>query len=187
MSTTGWVVLGIIVVLVVWAISIYNNLVAMRQRTNQAFADMFSSSEDALRQRPFSTLIHPDDRRSYPDEMRALFTNSHMTTEKRYLRDDGTSFWGLLHAAMVPDRHGGPGRARQPGRRHRPGARRDAVPGGAGLAAAEVAGDPAHPGHQVRRPPDREHGCGRSHAVGRGHVPPGRPGLSQDAVSRGPG
>ncbi|MGA9339676.1 MAG: LemA family protein, partial [Pseudolabrys sp.] len=40
MSTTGWVVLGIIVVLVVWAISIYNSLVAMRQRTNQAFADI---------------------------------------------------------------------------------------------------------------------------------------------------
>jgi LemA protein len=40
MSTTGWVVLGIIVVLVIWAISIYNSLVAMRQRTNQAFADI---------------------------------------------------------------------------------------------------------------------------------------------------
>src|SRR5262245_59633329 len=40
MSTTGWVVLGIIVVVVFWAISIYNGLVAMRQRTNQAFADI---------------------------------------------------------------------------------------------------------------------------------------------------
>jgi LemA protein len=40
MSTTGWVVLGIIVVIVIWAISIYNGLVAMRQRTNQAFADV---------------------------------------------------------------------------------------------------------------------------------------------------
>ena len=40
MSTTGWVVLGIVVVLVIWAISIYNSLVAMRQRTNQAFADI---------------------------------------------------------------------------------------------------------------------------------------------------
>src|SRR5215469_13868028 len=40
MSTTGWVVLGIIVVLVIWAISVYNSLVAMRQRTNQAFADI---------------------------------------------------------------------------------------------------------------------------------------------------
>jgi LemA protein len=40
MSTTSWVVLGVIAVIVVWAISIYNSLVAMRQRTNQAFADI---------------------------------------------------------------------------------------------------------------------------------------------------
>jgi LemA protein len=40
MSTTGWIVLGVIVVIVIWAISIYNSLVAMRQRTNQAFADI---------------------------------------------------------------------------------------------------------------------------------------------------
>src|SRR4029077_15664535 len=40
MSTTGWVVLGIVVAVVFWAISIYNRLVAMRQRTNQAFADI---------------------------------------------------------------------------------------------------------------------------------------------------
>jgi len=40
MSTTGWVILGVVVVIVIWAISIYNSLVAMRQRTNQAFADV---------------------------------------------------------------------------------------------------------------------------------------------------
>ena len=40
MSTTGWVILGVIVVIVIWTISIYNSLVAMRQRTNQAFADV---------------------------------------------------------------------------------------------------------------------------------------------------
>ncbi len=40
MSTTGWIVLGVIVVIVIWAISIYNSLVAMRQRVNQAFADV---------------------------------------------------------------------------------------------------------------------------------------------------
>ena len=40
MSTTGWVVLGVIVVIVIWAISVYDGLVAMRQRTNQAFADI---------------------------------------------------------------------------------------------------------------------------------------------------
>jgi LemA protein len=40
MSTTGWVVLGVIVVLVLWIIMIYNGLVAMRQRVNQSFADV---------------------------------------------------------------------------------------------------------------------------------------------------
>ena len=40
MSTTGWIVLGIIVVIVIWTISVYNGFVAMRQRTNQAFADV---------------------------------------------------------------------------------------------------------------------------------------------------
>lgn len=40
MSTTGWIILGVAVVFVIWAISIYNGLVAMRQRTNQAFADI---------------------------------------------------------------------------------------------------------------------------------------------------
>jgi len=40
MSTTAWVLLGVVVVIVIWAISIYNGLVAMRQRTNQAFADI---------------------------------------------------------------------------------------------------------------------------------------------------
>src|SRR5215831_13963184 len=40
MSTTGWIVLGVIVVLVLWVIMIYNQLVAMRQRVSQAFADV---------------------------------------------------------------------------------------------------------------------------------------------------
>jgi LemA protein len=40
MSTTGWVVLGVVVALILWVITIYNRLVAMRQRVNQAFADV---------------------------------------------------------------------------------------------------------------------------------------------------
>ena len=40
MSTTGWIVLGVIVVLVLWIIMIYNGLVTMRQRVNQSFADV---------------------------------------------------------------------------------------------------------------------------------------------------
>jgi LemA protein len=40
MSTTGWIVLGVIVVLVLWIIMIYNQLVAMRQRVGQSFSDV---------------------------------------------------------------------------------------------------------------------------------------------------
>jgi LemA protein len=40
MSTTGWIVLGVIVVLLLWIIMIYNQLVGMRQRVGQAFADI---------------------------------------------------------------------------------------------------------------------------------------------------
>ena len=40
MSTTKWIVLGVIVVIVLWVIMIYNGLVAMRQRVGQSFADI---------------------------------------------------------------------------------------------------------------------------------------------------
>src|SRR6266508_3838680 len=42
MSSTiiTWIVIGAIVLLVLWIIMIYNGLVAMRQRVNQAFADI---------------------------------------------------------------------------------------------------------------------------------------------------
>jgi LemA protein len=40
MSTTGWIVLGVIVVLLLWIIVIYNQLVGTRQRVGQAFADI---------------------------------------------------------------------------------------------------------------------------------------------------
>jgi LemA protein len=40
MSTTGWIVLGVIVIFALWAIMVFNQLVAMRQRVGQAFADI---------------------------------------------------------------------------------------------------------------------------------------------------
>jgi len=40
MSTTGWIILGVVVVLVLWVVSLYNRLVAMRQRVGQAFSDV---------------------------------------------------------------------------------------------------------------------------------------------------
>src|ERR1051326_5123113 len=40
MSTTGLVLLGVLAGIVLWAISVYNGLVAMRQRVNQAGSDI---------------------------------------------------------------------------------------------------------------------------------------------------
>ena len=42
MSSTAftWIILGLIVLFVIWAVSVYNGLVALRQRVNQAFADI---------------------------------------------------------------------------------------------------------------------------------------------------
>jgi LemA protein len=40
MSTSTLIVLAVIVVIVLWAITIYNGLVGMRQRVNEAFADI---------------------------------------------------------------------------------------------------------------------------------------------------
>jgi LemA protein len=40
MSTSTLIVLGVIVAVALWAVSIYNGLVALRQRVNQAFADI---------------------------------------------------------------------------------------------------------------------------------------------------
>jgi LemA protein len=40
MSASALIVLAVIVVLVLWAITVYNGLISMRQRVNQAFADI---------------------------------------------------------------------------------------------------------------------------------------------------
>ncbi len=39
-TVTTWIIIGVIVLLVLWIIMIYNGLVAMRQRVNQAFSDI---------------------------------------------------------------------------------------------------------------------------------------------------
>jgi len=40
MSTSTWIILGVIVLLLVFAVSVYNGLIALRQRVNQSFADI---------------------------------------------------------------------------------------------------------------------------------------------------
>src|SRR4051795_9515475 len=38
--SSTWIIIGVLVVLVLWVIMIYNGLVAMRQRVSQSFADI---------------------------------------------------------------------------------------------------------------------------------------------------
>jgi len=38
--STGWIILGVIVVIAIWALSIYNRLVVLGQRVGQSFADI---------------------------------------------------------------------------------------------------------------------------------------------------
>ena len=40
MSTTTWIIIAFIVIVVIWVIAVYNGLVALRQRVNQSFADI---------------------------------------------------------------------------------------------------------------------------------------------------
>jgi LemA protein len=40
MSTSTWIILAVIVVLVIFVISVYNGLVTLRQRVNQSYADI---------------------------------------------------------------------------------------------------------------------------------------------------
>jgi LemA protein len=40
MSTAAWILLAIVVVALIWAVSVYNGLIAMRQRVSQSFADI---------------------------------------------------------------------------------------------------------------------------------------------------
>ena len=40
MSTSAWIILAVIVVLVIFVISVYNGLVTLRQRVNQSYADI---------------------------------------------------------------------------------------------------------------------------------------------------
>ena len=40
MSTTGWIIIGVIVAVALWVMGIYNSLVALGQRVSQAFADI---------------------------------------------------------------------------------------------------------------------------------------------------
>ncbi len=79
-------------------------------RVNNRFCQMLGYSEAELRTKALGDITHPD----YTEESRAgrrqLLAGeiSSHTMEKRYIRKDGTAFWGRLNRSLVRDCDGQP-------------------------------------------------------------------------------
>ena len=76
-------------------------------RVNRRFCEMVGYSVDELLTMTYLDLIHPEDR---PAGMSALLgllrgeTNKH-TSDKRYVRKDGSIIWCLVTSTLIRDRH----------------------------------------------------------------------------------
>lgn len=66
-------------------------------KVNQKFSDLTGYSATELGQLTPHDLVHPDDWQASRDAMQSLVAKTHkeITLEKRYVRKDGTFFWGL--------------------------------------------------------------------------------------------
>ncbi|WP_170178898.1 GAF domain-containing sensor histidine kinase [Solirubrobacter pauli] len=75
---------------------------------NLAFAAMVDIQPDELRGLPVSAITHPAERDN--DDVGQLFAGQidRLRRERRYVRPDGTWFWGALTASMLRDREGRP-------------------------------------------------------------------------------
>jgi two-component system cell cycle sensor histidine kinase/response regulator CckA len=74
---------------------------------NNRFCQMLGYSEADLRRRTLQDITHPDDSDESLKGRRQLLAGeiSSHTMEKRYIRQDGTIFWGRLNRSLVRD-HG---------------------------------------------------------------------------------
>src|SRR5690242_16023458 len=73
---------------------------------NNRFCQMLGYSEDELRSKTLQEITHPGDiAESLSGRHRLLAgeISSH-TMDKRYIRNDGTVFWGRLHRSLVLNR-----------------------------------------------------------------------------------
>jgi two-component system cell cycle sensor histidine kinase/response regulator CckA len=72
---------------------------------NNRFCQMLGYSEAELRRRTLQEITHPDDSDESLKACRQLLAGeiSSHTMEKRYIRQDGTIFWGRLHRSLVRD------------------------------------------------------------------------------------
>jgi PAS domain S-box-containing protein len=79
-------------------------------RGNKRFCEMLGYSEAELHRKTLHDLTHPDDWDLVVAGRRQLLTGeiSSHTIQKRYIRKDGTVFWGRLHRSLARDRNNRP-------------------------------------------------------------------------------
>jgi len=77
---------------------------------NAAFSRMIGIPADELRGLPIGAVTHPDDRAGDRESVEQLFSGQRerYRRDKRYVRPDGTIFWGALTAALLRDADGRP-------------------------------------------------------------------------------
>ena len=75
---------------------------------NQRMAEMFACSMEELIGSPYPSFVNPEQRSSGDERMHMLITGEvdHVSTERRYLRKDGTEFWGYLSGRRHEDADG---------------------------------------------------------------------------------
>jgi PAS domain S-box-containing protein len=77
---------------------------------NDRYCQILGYSEAELRKKTLQDLTHPDDWDAAlrgRDQLLAGEISVH-AMEKRYIRKDGTIFWGRLHRSLMRDRDGAP-------------------------------------------------------------------------------
>ena len=74
-------------------------------RVNDRYCQMLGYSEAELRTKRICDITHPDDSDEVLDGRRQLLEGeiSSHSMEKRYIRKDGTVFWGRLNRSLVRD------------------------------------------------------------------------------------
>ena len=75
---------------------------------NQRMADMFGCTLEELIGTPYPEHVHPDQQQSGDEQMRRLIRGEidHVHHERRYIRSDGSDFWGHLSGRRHDDAEG---------------------------------------------------------------------------------
>jgi PAS domain S-box-containing protein len=79
-------------------------------RVNDKFCEMVGYSADELLTMTYLDITHPDDRQASMSSLLSLLRGeiNKFTTEKRYVRKDGSVLWGLANSTLIHDAHSRP-------------------------------------------------------------------------------